>query len=381
MRDYPHEKCPVVLMSGLYPNRTGFQGLLGKGDEKRLPLEIKTFGHDFRAAGYQTAIAGKWQLGQFDEFPGQPVEHGFDRYCLWTWLYQGKKTSRYYSPHIYQDGEIVEGGEKDFGPDFYSKFLLTFIDDNKDKPFFIYYPMALVHAPFIEPPRPSEPAQSPDKESLENRNAKFGHMVSSMDRIVGGILRRLEEHGIDDNTRVLFTGDNGTDSRIISKLADMEIKGGKASMTEAGTRVPLLAWWPGTIKPGVREQLFCLADVLPTITSVAGIPLSRKLDGMDLSHVLLGKEGTDRDQVYINYGRGFYVRESRFRLDQDGKLYDIPATSDKDRYGEKVTTDPAHEADRRRLQSALDEFQAIQSEFSPNLKGGKKSGTSNGKPD
>jgi arylsulfatase A-like enzyme len=190
-----------------------------------------------------------------------------------------------------------------------------------------------------------------------------------------------EERGIDDNTLVLFTGDNGTDGRIISKLADMDIKGGKASMTEAGTRVPLLAWWPGTIKPGVREQLFCLADVLPTITSVAGIPLSRQLDGMDLSHVLLGKEGKDREQVFINYGRGYFVRESRFRLNQDGKLYDIPATSDKERYGKKVTTDPAHEADRRRLQSALDEFQAIKSEFSPELKGGKKSKTSEGKPD
>ena len=371
----------VMLMSGLYPNRTGFQGLLGKGEEKRLPSDIKTFGHYFREAGYQTAIAGKWQLGQFDEFPGQPVEHGFDRYCLWTWLYQGKKTRRYYSPHIYQDGKIIEGGEKDFGPDIYSKFLLKFIDDNKDKPFFIYYPMALVHAPFIDPPPLAQPTQPKDNNPLDKGTAKFAHMVSYMDQIVGRILARLKEHGIDDNTLVLFTGDNGTDSRITSKLAGMEVKGGKASMTEAGTRVPLLAWWPGTIKPGVREQLFCLADVLPTITSLAGIPLSRQLDGMNLSHVLLGKEGNDRKQVFINYGRGYFVRESRFRLNQDGKLYDIPVTSDKERYSEKVTTDPAHEADRHRLQTALDQFMAIKSEISPKLKGGTKSKTSKGKPD
>ena len=69
--------------------------------------------------------------------------------------------------------------------------------------------------------------------------------------------------------------------------------------------------------------------------------------------------------MFINYGRGYFVRESRFRLNQDGKLYDIPVTSDKERYSEKVSTDPVHETDRRRLQTALDEFQAIKSEISP----------------
>ena len=86
----------VMLMSGLYPNRTGFTALIGKDDEVRMPANIKTFAHDFRDAGYQTAIAGKWQLGQFDVLPDQPVEHGFDHYCMWTWFYQGKKSSRYY---------------------------------------------------------------------------------------------------------------------------------------------------------------------------------------------------------------------------------------------------------------------------------------------
>jgi hypothetical protein len=116
-------------------------------------------------------------------------------------------------------------------------------------------------------------------------------------------------------------------------------------------------------------------------TPLAGIPLSRQLYGMNLSHVLLGKEGNDRKQVFINYGGGYFVRESRFRLNQDGKLYDIPVASDEERYSNKVTTDPAHEADRHRLQSALHEFMAIKSEISPKLKGGTKSKTSKGKPD
>jgi arylsulfatase A len=371
----------VMLMSGLYPNRTGFQALIGKDEDVRLPPAIKTFGHYFREAGYRTAIAGKWQLGQFDQFPDQPVEHGFNKYCMWTWQYAGKKSSRYYAPQIYRDGKVFDGSSSDFGPDYYSRFLLDFIDENKSEPFFIYYPMALVHSPFINPPELEALAQSRFTDDLDKQTRAFGHMITYMDHLVGKILSRLREHGLDRHTLVLFTGDNGTGRPITSKLPGMDLQGGKGTMTEAGSRVPLLAWRPGTIEPGVCEQLFCLADVLPTITSVAGIPLSRQLDGMDLSHVLLGKEGKDREQVFINYGRGYFVRESRFRLNQDGKLYDIPVTSDKERYSEKVSTDPVHETDRRRLQTALDEFQAIKSEISPELKGGKKSKTSKGKPD
>ncbi len=75
-----------MIMSGLYPNRTGYKALIGKDDEVRLPASIRTFGHDFHAAGYATAIACKWQLGQFDECSDQPIQHGFGGYSMWTWF-------------------------------------------------------------------------------------------------------------------------------------------------------------------------------------------------------------------------------------------------------------------------------------------------------
>ncbi|MEM8713802.1 MAG: sulfatase-like hydrolase/transferase, partial [Planctomycetota bacterium] len=78
----------VSIMSGLQPNRTGFRALISRAEGMRMPAAIPTFGHDFRRAGYATAVAGKWQLGKFHEFPAQPVEHGFDAYCLWTWIYE-----------------------------------------------------------------------------------------------------------------------------------------------------------------------------------------------------------------------------------------------------------------------------------------------------
>lgn len=353
----------VMIMSGLYPNRTGYRALIGKGEGIRLVSKVRTFAHDFRDAGYATAIAGKWQLGKFDEYPNQPVEHGFDEYCMWTWVYNGKKSSRYYSPQIYRDGKITNGDAADFGPDDYRDFILDFIERKKGGPFLVYFPMALVHSPFINPPELKKRAESKFTGDLDRQTRAFGHMITYMDQVVGDILAKLREHGLDENTLVLFTGDNGTHKNITSELSGVSIKGGKGSMTEAGSRVPLLARWPGRLKPAVRDEFFCLVDVLPTIHSIAGIDLNRRVDGMDLSHLLLGGQGTNRPHILINFGRGYFVREKRFRLNQTGKLYDIPVSSDVTRYSETVSTNEAHHADRIRLQKILDDFMAIKPEY------------------
>ena len=353
----------VMIMSGLYPPRTGFRALIGKGEGVRMPTRIRTFGHDFRAAGYATAVTGKWQLGKFDEFPDQPIEHGFDEYCMWTWVYGDQKSSRYYKPQIYHNSKVINGGERDFGPDYFHDFALDFIDRKKNEPFFLYYPMALVHSPFVHPPKLEKLARTNFRDDLDKQTIAFGHMITYMDHVVGSLLNRLKKYGLDKNTLVLFTGDNGTHKNITSQLPGLKLKGGKGTMTEAGSRVPLLAWWPGTIRPGVRDEFFCLVDVLPTVTSLAGIRLNRKVDGLNLAHHLTGGPGKNREHVLINYGRGYFVRDKRFRLNQDGKLYDIPVTSNAARYSEQLTTDLEHQGHRRRLQTLLDNFMAIENEY------------------
>ena len=353
----------VMIMSGLYPPRTGFRALIGKGEGVRMPASIRTFGHDFRAAGYATAVTGKWQLGKFDEFPDQPVEHGFDEYCMWTWVYGDQKSSRYYKPQIYHNSKVINGGERDFGPDYFHDFALDFIDRKKNEPFFLYYPMALVHSPLVHPPKLEKLARTNFRDDLDKQTIAFGHMITYMDHVVGSLLKRLKKHGLDKNTLVLLTGDNGTHKNITSHLPGLKLKGGKGTMTEAGSRVPLLAWWPDTIRPGVRDEFFCLVDVLPTVTSLAGIRLNRKVDGLNLAHHLTGGPGKNREHVLINYGRGYFVRDKRFRLNQDGKLYDIPVTSNVARYSEQVTTDLEHQGHRRRLQTLLDNFMAIENEY------------------
>lgn len=192
-----------------------------------MPAGLKTFGHYFKEAGYKTAIAGKWQLGKFYEYPDQPVEHGFDEYCMWTWQSPktNKKSSRFYSPEIYQNGKFIQGSETDFGPDFYSDFILDFIDRNKEDPFFIYFPMALVHSPYIEPPALKEESHVKYPDGFDDKNTKnFGHMIIYMDMIIGRLMDKLKEHGIDDNTLVIFTGDNGTGKAITSKRVATKTK-------------------------------------------------------------------------------------------------------------------------------------------------------------
>ena len=126
----------MIMRVGFIHPRTGFHALIGKDKGVRMPASIRTFGHDFRDAGYATAITGKWQLGKFDEFPNQPIEHGFDEYCMWTWVHAGKKSSRYYAPQIYSKGEITNGEKDEFGPDYFHQFALDFIDRKKNESFY-----------------------------------------------------------------------------------------------------------------------------------------------------------------------------------------------------------------------------------------------------
>lgn len=356
---YVHQRCSptrLAFMTGSHPQRVGCSKVIYRRDRIGINSDEITTPELLQKAGYATGIVGKWHLGEWQQF--NPTRHGFDSF--YGFMDDGEGFA------IYRDKELVERVKSKTDGAHTDKLLaagIDFIKANKDKPFLVYYPMALVHSPFIEPPRLEKLARSKYVSGLDRNTETIGHMITYMDDIVGQIMASLKKHYIDQKTLILFTGENGTDKKITSKLAGLDIKGGKGSMTEAGTRVPLLAWWPGTIKPGVRDELFCLVDVLPTIASVAGIKVNRKLDGMDLSHNLLGGKGQDRDQVLMSFKKKFFVRDKCFRLDQDGVLYYVPVTSDKDRDSEKRAASADHATDREGLQKILDKFMAIKSEF------------------
>ncbi|MEM1223219.1 MAG: sulfatase-like hydrolase/transferase [Verrucomicrobiota bacterium] len=350
----------VMIMSGMYPNRTGFTGLISRVDERaRMPKKLITIGNYFQENGYKTAVAGKWQLGRFDVYPNQPVEHGFDQYCMWKWFFKSdERTSRYYAPQIWEDGASNDGDQTVFGPDVYTDYLLDFIETNKDEPYFVYFPMALVHSPFIAPPSLKELACSKYHDGMDEDTKNFGHMITYMDMLIGRIAEKIEETGQAENTLIIFTADNGCHKFITSRLGEKDLKGGKGKMTEAGCRVPLIFYWPGKVPPAQREEFFSLVDILPTLASITDIEID-PVDGMNLSHNLFGKQGEDRDHVFMYFKKEAFVRNKRFRLNEKGELFDIPITSDESRYSEKVSKNPEHQAAKDRLQKLLDDYLAI----------------------
>ena len=355
----------AMILTGLYPNRSGIlerlDSPLDRERANRLPTHLATFGQVFQAAGYATAIAGKWHLGDFQSYPDQPASHGFDEYCLWVQYWDHKRRSRYYAPHNWENGSYRVHGDDVFGPDYYSNFLLDFIERHRDRPFLAYYPMNLVHGPLIEPPNLKELAQSRYPDDLGPNERKVGHMITYMDALVGRFLDKVRELEIEDNTLVIFTGDNGSAPNLVSRLGEFKLRGGKRTMNEAGTRVPLIAHWPGRIPAGVRDGFFSLADVLPTLSSVAGISLDAPVDGMDLSHSLFGVSGRDRRYFPMAFeGDVFFVRDDRYRLHEDGRFYDVPVSGNESRYNMESLLGENDQAEaRRRLQEELEGLMEI----------------------
>ena len=358
----------AMILTGLHPNRSGFlerlDSPLDPERNNRLPVHLKTLGHLFQSAGYKTAIAGKWHLGDFQRYPDQPASHGFDEHCLWVQYWDGRRHSRYFGPHHWEDGQYKIHAEEVFGPDYHCDFLMDFMKRSQEQetPFFAYFPTNLIHGPLITPPGDQTSAETRFPSDLGERERQAGQMIHHLDRIVGRLLDKLKELGLEEETLVLFTGDNGTAGSLVSRLGAFHLRGGKRTMNEAGTRVPFIARLPGRIPSGRRDAFLSLMDVLPTLASMAGIPLEHDVDGMDLSHNLLAKPGRDREYFLMAFEGGLhFVRDERFRLHEDGRFYEVPVTSLKARYSMRVLADAsAHAEARQRMQKQLERFMEIE---------------------
>jgi arylsulfatase A len=317
----------VQIMTGIYNvrNYTTF-GVLGRGET--------TFAHVLKKSGYATCIAGKWQLGNQ---PDAAQHFGFDEVCLWQHTVRGNKTdghdNRYVNPTIDINGKTATLPKGSFGPDVCSDFLCDFMEKHKAEPFFIYYPMILTHCPFV--PTPDSQDWNPESKGSNSYkgNAKyFGDMVTYMDKIVGKITAKLEALGLRDNTLILFTGDNGTDKPVVSSMGNRKVAGGKGSMTDAGTSVPLVANWPGTIPKGsVTTDLVDFSDFFPTICEAAdvAVPPSLNIDGRSFLPQLKGQKGNPREWIYCWYSRSGgpvgkeWARNQRYKLYRTGEFYDV----------------------------------------------------------
>jgi arylsulfatase A len=322
-----------------------------------LKRDQKTFGRMFLQAGCRTAIAGKWQLygakhyrKEFRAKGALPEEMGFERHCLWQVDQLG---DRYWGPLVTIDGKLKQFDKNKYGPDVYCQFLLDRMEEYRDEPFFLYYPMALVHSPFQPTP------DSANKKS-KNKQQNFGDMVAYMDKLIGRLVDKTVELGIDDNTLVLVNGDNGTHSSIRSKMGDVEVRGGKGKPTDAGTRVALIAYQPGYVPAGrVTNRLVEFSDFIPTLAALSGASLPGSTDGVSFLPTLQGKESAARRPIHIYYwprpekGKPLtFVRNQRWKLYGDGRLFDVE--------NDVLEASPINGRDevRKALQTSLDSMPA-----------------------
>lgn len=292
----------------------------------------KTFANLAKDAGYVTTIAGKWQLGYEDSLP---KHFGFDSYCLWS------GQSRYAKPYIQKDGKTLSTTIDDYGPDIFTNYILDFIEKNKNKKFFAYFPMVLVHAPFGA--TPGSKNWDADKENRNKKDtANFRNMMQYTDMNVGKIISKLKELKLYDNTIIIFTGDNGTAMSILSKQKNgTVVRGAKGNTIDRGVRVPLIVNW-GNNKYKVHEtdDLVDFSDFLPTLADAmqTKVPKEWDTDGISFFPQLKGDKGTPREWVfshhnphlneYFNKFSARSFRDHRYKLYDDGRFYDLKTDPD-----------------------------------------------------
>jgi len=322
----PSRTC---FLTGQYPYRNGWVNHwdvprwgVGYFDWTKNP----SIGRVMKSAGYKTATAGKWQLNDFREHPDAMVKHGFDEYCMWTGYEANNKPSgkRYWDPYIHtKAGSKTYKGK--FGPDIYNQFLLDFISENKEGPFFIYYPLALPHGPLT-----STPLEPDVTEKYDMHKA----MVRYCDHLTGKLMDHLDALGIRENTIIVWSCDNGTAGSIVNEMNGRSVRGGKTKTTENGVNAPFIVNGPGIVPAGiVSDALVDFSDMLPTFAAFGGATpeVGFVYDGYSARDVFTGKTketgrpwnmamgshggvSTDKGIENVYYFRDRVIREERYKL-------------------------------------------------------------------
>lgn len=315
----------VQLMTGKYnvKNYVSFGCL----DRKE-----KSFGNLLAEAGYATCIAGKWQLGKEVD---SPQYFGFQASCLWQHREgatdSGGNDTRYTAPMVDVNGELKEYSAGSFGPDVYSDFIIDFIRKHHSDPFFVYYPMCLTHCPFVSTPA-SKKWEAVRSSTYKGNAVHFPDMVEYTDKMVGKIVDELERLGLMDNTLIVFTGDNGTDSPIVTLLDGKPYPGGKGKTLDSGTHVPLIVRRPHGLV-GVNHNLIDFTDFLPTLCEAANVSFEHipELDGKSFYPQLIGQSSQPREWVYCWYAprkvydeaAQVFARDESYKLYRDGRFYEV----------------------------------------------------------
>lgn len=319
----------AILLTGRYPFRNGITRVLfdlKQHSDIYLHTEQPSLARQLKQAGYATAIAGKWQLS-FLKDRNTINDFGFNTYQCWQIFDQdNNRTRRFHEPHFIRDGKIIHEDIKDlYGPDVNVAFLTDFIKTNakEGKPFFTYYTCLLPHFPWVPTPDSEDKSYVLAKDNKLGDPKYFPDMVAYMDKCVGRLMDAVEKAGVADNTMFVFVADNGTQRPLTNKMQDGTIvKGGKGTMTDLGTRVPLIVRWPGKIQAGSAcADMIDFSDFLPTLLDVAEVPLpDARLDGQTFLPQLLGEPGSPRSWIHVQDKNERYIRSHTHILTNKGQL-------------------------------------------------------------
>ncbi|HOB31365.1 MAG TPA: arylsulfatase [Verrucomicrobiota bacterium] len=305
------------LMTGKHTGHATVRGNRGsRPKEMALTAEEPTIAEVFKAAGYSTALIGKWGVGENDT-TGAANRKGFD-------LFFGYQTQfaahDYYPGFLWRNNERYllpgneDGKQVTYSHDVLMKEALAYVRENRNRPFFLYLAVTIPHANNEAHPNGMQvPTNAPyANEDWPEPEKNFAAMITRMDDGVGSLLSLLQELGIDDRTLVIFTSDNGPHSEGGHRSEFFQSSGGlrgqKRDMYEGGIRVPLIARWPGRIKAGtVSDQIVAFWDFLPTFADLTGQPPPKDIDGISILPALLENKPVPHPPLYWEFHeRGFF---------------------------------------------------------------------------
>jgi len=324
------------LMTGCYPNRIGISGALFPNAKVGLNPDEMTIAELLKQKGYATGAFGKWHLGDHPDF--LPTKQGFDEYVgipysndMWPVNYDGTPvTDKDYRKAAFPTLTILEGNKKlreintldDQAQitGIYTERAISFIKKHKKEPFFVYLPHSMPHVPIA----------ASAKFKGKSKQGMYGDVIMEIDWSVGEIMKALKENGLDDNTLVIFTSDNGPWLNFGNHAGSSGgLREGKGTSFEGGQRVPCLVRWKGVAPAGlVCNKLTSTIDLFPTIASICGAKLpDKKIDGVDILPLLKGDmEATPRKYFYYYYRKNHLeaVRRDDWKLvlPHEGRSYE-----------------------------------------------------------
>ena len=304
----------VSLLTGCYPERVSILGALSPGSKIGINDEEVTIAEILKSCGYATAVYGKWHLGDNPKF--LPMRHGFDEYFGLPysndmWPNHPTAGDRYPPLPLIEGEKIIQ-----YMPDqtmlttWYTERAVKFIENNYDKPFFLYVPHSMPHVPL----------HVSDKFKGKSERGLYGDVIMEIDWSVGQIMAALKKHDIDEQTLMIFTSDNGPWLSYGDHAGSADpLREGKGTMFEGGMREPCIMRWQGRIPAGtVCHELATTMDILPTVTKLVGGKLpEHNIDGHDILPLMTGKKGakSPTEVYYCYYGGSLEaVRSGRWKL-------------------------------------------------------------------